>query len=284
MFDYMTSLKLGQYAKRWREIGMSTFSVVIPTFNRLRTIRRVLGALERQTMPLAEFEVLVIDDGSNDGTSEMLHAYRGPLRLRHFSTGLPTEEYGYLRALNVGLGHAQGRYVVFLDSDMEPAQNALENLLSAHQRWERQGINVLIRPWWVGRRPSLLLLITGRHFWAYHPARTLRRARETKFRDLHQRRDCLGPRDDVGAFMSVRLDLALAIDGFAEQVRAYGHDGEFQRRLVKIAGVRRVFEPSVFGIHGPLRGDLKATAYRWTEALRDRLAAGKRLGVTSSPR
>ena len=261
---------------------MSTFSIVIPTFNRRRTLRRVLRALERQTIPRGDFEVLVVDDSSTDGTPELLDAYCGPLRFRHFSTGLSAQEYGYLRALNIGLANAQGRYMVFLDSDMEPARDALEKLLAAHRRWEAQGVDVVIRPWWVGRRTPLYLLVLGRHFWNYRPEHTLRRARERKFRDLYRRRQSLEPGEAVGAFMSVRRDLALAVDGFAEQVKAYGLDGEFKRRLVRIAGVRIVFEPSVFAIHGPLRGDVRPTAYRWTKTLRDRMAAMERVGLKSS--
>lgn len=261
---------------------MTTFSIVIPTFNRIRTLQRVLRSLERQTIPLAEFEVLVVDDGSTDGTQEMLNAYSGLLRLRHFSTGVPAQEYGYLRALNIGLASAHGRYMVFLDSDMELARDALDRLVAAHRRWERQHVDVLIRPWWVGRRSLVHLLVSGRHFWNYNPERTLRRARERKFRDLYERRNSLKPGDAVGAFMSVRRDLALAVDGFAEQVRAYGLDGEFKRRLLKVAGVRIVFEPSVFAIHGPLRGDVSPIAYRWTKSLRDRMAATQRIGLSAS--
>jgi glycosyltransferase involved in cell wall biosynthesis len=261
---------------------MTTFSIVVPTFNRVRTLRRVLRSLERQTMPVVEFEVLVVDDGSTDGTQEMLNAYLGPLRLRHFSTGMPAQEYGYLRALNIGLASAHGRYMVFLDSDMEPARDALEQLGAAHRKWERQRVDVLIRPWWVGRRSLLHLVASGRHFWNYSPERTLRRARERKFRDLYERRDSLEPGEAVGAFMSVRRDLALAVDGFAEQVRAYGLDGEFKRRLIRFAGVRIVFEPSVFAIHGPLRGDVRPIAYRWTKKMRDQMAATPRIGLSVS--
>jgi hypothetical protein len=44
-------------------------------------------------------------------------------------------------------------------------------------------------------------------------------------------------------------------------------DGEFQRRLVSMVDTRGGLDPSVYGIHGPMRGDVTQKEYRWTRGL-----------------
>jgi glycosyltransferase involved in cell wall biosynthesis len=85
------------------------FSVIIPTYNRLALVRAALESVFRQTF--SDFEVIVIDDGSTDGTGEMLGEYAGRIRL------LREANAGPAAARNLGLAEAKGRYVAFLDSD-----------------------------------------------------------------------------------------------------------------------------------------------------------------------
>src|SRR5258708_26842790 len=56
-------------------------SVVIPTYRRCASVERVLGALARQSVSPAEYEVVVSIDGSEDGTRELLDRYRAPYAL-----------------------------------------------------------------------------------------------------------------------------------------------------------------------------------------------------------
>ena len=86
------------------------FSVVIPSYNRADLIGLTLDSVLAQTF--AEFEILVIDDGSTDHTAAVVRAYTDS-RLHY----LPkiNEERGAAR--NYGLARAQGEYVLFLDSD-----------------------------------------------------------------------------------------------------------------------------------------------------------------------
>jgi len=246
---------------------MPDLSIIIATYNRRRTVECILRALERQSLPGRQFEVLVVDDGSTDGTEDMLDAYDGPLDMHTFSTGLPAGEYGYQVALNIGIWHARSRYLVFLDSDMVPHRDALKNLLEAHESWEQRGENVLVRAWWVGRKNPLILYLRRSHLRNYTPAPAKRH--EKKFAEMYSRRENLDPNDAVSAFISVRKELAVAVNGFAEQARCWGMDDEFQRRLSSMANVVVVFEPSVYAIHGPVRGDVSQKEYRWTRSLLD---------------
>src|SRR6185503_13295826 len=74
-------------------------SVVIPTYNRRERLERVLKALERQDTKPSEFEVVVVDDGSTDGTSAWLSSQPMTYRLRSLSL----QNGGPARARNAGV-------------------------------------------------------------------------------------------------------------------------------------------------------------------------------------
>lgn len=88
---------------------MPFFSVVIPTYNRREMLREALGSIWSQTF--SDYEVIVVDDGSTDGTQESLISQNGPLRY------LPQSHRGPGAARNLGIREAQGEYLAFLDSD-----------------------------------------------------------------------------------------------------------------------------------------------------------------------
>jgi GT2 family glycosyltransferase len=104
---------------------VTTFSVVVPTYRRPDTLFRVLDALGEQISP-PDFEVVVVDDGSGDGTFERLGDYRGPYPLRCFSQG----NSGPARARNRGVQESRGSIVLFLGDDTVPESQ----LLSVHAR------------------------------------------------------------------------------------------------------------------------------------------------------
>jgi GT2 family glycosyltransferase len=84
------------------------FSVVIPTYNRLPLLQRTLASVDAQLH--RDFEILVVDDGSTDGTRDWL-ARQGALRV------LEQGNRGPGAARNLGAREARGDYVAFLDSD-----------------------------------------------------------------------------------------------------------------------------------------------------------------------
>lgn len=88
------------------------FSIVIPTYNRGALLRRAIVSCLGQSFP--DFELLVVDDGSTDGTEEMVAAI-GDTRVRY----IRQENSGAARARNAGAEASTGRYIAFLDSDDE---------------------------------------------------------------------------------------------------------------------------------------------------------------------
>jgi GT2 family glycosyltransferase len=85
------------------------FSVVVPTFNRKPLLVAALESIRAQTF--ADFEIIVVDDGSSDGTAEYLKSHKNGL------TVLTQRNLGPGAARNLGVERARGRYVAFLDSD-----------------------------------------------------------------------------------------------------------------------------------------------------------------------
>ncbi|MBD3243330.1 MAG: glycosyltransferase [Chitinivibrionales bacterium] len=84
-------------------------SVVIPTYNRRSYITEAIDSVLAQTYD--DYEVVVVDDGSTDGTREALEQYAHAIRYVY------QENAGCAAARNTGLEHARGRWIAFLDSD-----------------------------------------------------------------------------------------------------------------------------------------------------------------------
>lgn len=127
-------------------MGGLSVSVVIPTHDRRSLLPRALDSVRAQTS--APGEVVVVDDGSTDGTTEML--------LRDFPevTLLEQEQSGVSAARNRGIEHCTGEWIAFLDSDDEWYPHKLERqhaALGAHPEalichtdeiWMRRGTRV----------------------------------------------------------------------------------------------------------------------------------------------
>ncbi len=86
------------------------FSVVIPTYNRRDLLKKAVNSVLSQT--LNNLELIVIDDGSNDGTKDLMSRYRDERIIYDHQ-----ENKGVSSARNTGLERAKGPFIAFLDSD-----------------------------------------------------------------------------------------------------------------------------------------------------------------------
>ncbi len=102
-------------------------SIVIPTYNRIDFITRTLESIEGLDYPVSDFEVIIIDDGSTDGTMEYMEKYAKTTRLnfRYISQ----KNSGPATARNAGLKNAKGKFVAYTDSDCIVDKNWLRELL-----------------------------------------------------------------------------------------------------------------------------------------------------------
>jgi len=111
-------------------MGEPAVSVIIPTYNRRDELRQTLEALTAQEFPTAEFEVIVADDGSSDGSAEVAASFDGPLRL----TYAWQEDLGYRAAAarNFGARHATAPIFAFLDCGTLAGPGFVAGHLAAH--------------------------------------------------------------------------------------------------------------------------------------------------------
>ncbi|MEM2907214.1 MAG: glycosyltransferase family A protein, partial [Candidatus Odinarchaeota archaeon] len=108
-------------------------SVVVPTYNSERTIGVCLSSVRKQTYP--NIEVIIVDNYSEDKTGEI--AEKGGAKFFQ----LNAERVG---AKNFGLKKAGGKYVCFIDSDMELARKVIEECVSLMEN--NKGIGGIIIP------------------------------------------------------------------------------------------------------------------------------------------
>src|SRR5215813_12555730 len=99
-------------------MGQGTVSAVIPVYNNRPYVAAAVRSVLSQTRP--PDEVIVVDDGSTDGTAEALVPYRASIRYVY------QENRGEPAARNRGVREAQGEYVAFLDGDDLWHSNKLE--------------------------------------------------------------------------------------------------------------------------------------------------------------
>ena len=121
-------------------------SVIIPTFNRINLIVRAIESVLKQTYKV--FEIIVIDDGSTDGTYELIKKSYPKVFIYH------QKNKGVSAARNMGLTLARGTWIAFLDSDDEWISKKIECQINAlnqskeylichtNEIWIRNGIRV----------------------------------------------------------------------------------------------------------------------------------------------
>ncbi len=102
------------------------FSIIIPTYNRAPFIKETINSALQQHYN--SFEIIVVDDGSQDNTEEVVNAISSP-KIRYYKK--KNRERGAAR--NFGMKRAKGQYITFLDSDdryyPQYLENAYESLL-----------------------------------------------------------------------------------------------------------------------------------------------------------
>ncbi len=116
--------------KEWKKVRESQnqvieesldLSIIIPVYNSEKLLQGCLDSVMRQKTKF-RFEVIVVNDGSTDGSLEILKRYANVIRIDKKNEGVAV-------ARNVGLDCAKGKYVAFVDSDDQVAEDYVEKLL-----------------------------------------------------------------------------------------------------------------------------------------------------------
>jgi glycosyltransferase involved in cell wall biosynthesis len=115
-----------------------TVTVVVPTYARAQLLGRLVEALEKQTIPVDRFEVVIVDNASPDDTSTRLEqlAESSPLRIRH----LIEPKRGPAATRNAGWRLSRAPIVAFIDDDCVPEPGWLAAGVEAMSADERTGV------------------------------------------------------------------------------------------------------------------------------------------------
>jgi len=227
---------------------VAVMSVVICSHDGAGGVQRCLLALQHQTIH-RHLELIVVDDGSTDATSDVARA-GGAIVIRHDHTR------GVSAARNAGIRLASGPIVAFLDDDCEPDPTWAEKLLSAyeHERVLAVGGALSVRDPsgivmnYLARNnpldPQEVDLEFGGgipyRFWLYI-RRQWRPPWRTGLRKVHS---------FPSANMSVRQTALTTVGGFDERIRFGSEDEDLCRRLLRaFPGCCLIFEPDAEAVH-----------------------------------
>jgi len=211
-------------------------SVVVPAHNASATIEECLQALARQSLPRAEYEVIVVDDGSSDSTRATAARYGVEV--------LTQDHQGPATARNLGADEAQGEIILFTDADCVPASNWIETMLAPFRDDQIAGAKGVYRT----HQKALV-------------ARFVQLEYEDKY-DLMRKERYIDFIDTYSA--AYRKEVFNNNEGFDPAFpRASGEDVEFSYRLAE-RGYKMVFVPQAIVYHhhvDSLRDYLKRKFY-----------------------
>nr|MBC7245593.1 glycosyltransferase [Chloroflexota bacterium] len=195
-------------------------SVIIPAYNAQTTIARCLTALRQQTLPPEEYEIIVVDDASTDGTVEIAREHGAAVIVQ-------TVRSGPAAARNAGAAQAQGDVLLFIDADCEAAPDWCTEMLRPFADPTVCGVYGAYRT----RQTSLAARFAQAEF-------------EERYARLIQRQDI----DFIATHAAaIRRDVFLAQGGF--RLDMWGNeDVELAFRLSR-SGYRLVFAPHAIVYH-----------------------------------
>jgi glycosyltransferase involved in cell wall biosynthesis/peptidoglycan/xylan/chitin deacetylase (PgdA/CDA1 family)/SAM-dependent methyltransferase len=210
-------------------------SVIIPTHNRPASLLRLLHALQDGSFPASRFEVVVIADGCTDDTAVVVRTVPWPFSLQVLEQN-PGRGAGPAR--NLGVSHASGDLLVFVDDDIEP----LPTFLAEHHRTHAEaGVPaVAIGPALPVRTPdSNLDTIEAWAWWEDQLASIGRPGHRFRFTEI------------FSGDLSIPADLFRSVGGFDVSFPCR-EDFELGIRLIR-AGARVLFAAGAGGLHHELR-------------------------------
>ena len=197
------------------------FSVIIPAYNAEETLGACLEALDRQSTPKEDYEIIVVDDGSTDGTSKIAKEFN----VRYMFQA----NQGPATARNRGADTTRGDIILFTDSDCEPDHN-----------WLQEMTNPFSDPDVVGVKGAYKTKQTGLS------ARFAQAEFEDRY-DLLLRHSSIDMIDTYSA--AFRKNVFMDMGGFDEHFPvANNEDTDLSYRLAA-AGHKLVFNPKAFVYH-----------------------------------
>jgi GT2 family glycosyltransferase len=208
---------------------MALVSVILPTYNRLSRLKQVLAAFEQQRYPRDQFNIIVVSDGSTDGTDEYMRNIVSPLEIKFVSQ----KNAGPAAARNNGIANADSEYVLFIDDDVIPKSD----LIAEHMRQHAEQPDIVV----------LGPMLTPSDFrlspWVAWEQAML----EKQYKPMRKGEWKATPRQFYTGNTSLARKFLVTAGGFDERFRR-AEDVELAYRLERL-GVKFVFHPQAIGYH-----------------------------------
>lgn len=115
---------------------MSSLTVLMPVFNELETVETAIERTLAARMPVDERELIIVDDGSTDGTAEIL-AREWPAEVRVITHA---HNMGKGAAIQTGLSHATGEFTTVMDADLEYDPEEVADLIVPLSRGDSDAV------------------------------------------------------------------------------------------------------------------------------------------------
>ena len=196
-------------------------SIIIGTLNQKEILKKTLESLFKQTIPPDQYEIILVDSMSDDGTQEMVNSLKPSCSLRY----IRRENKGKVNARNFAIQQAQGNTIILTDADIVAEKNLIEEHLK-HQ--EKLG-NVALAGQTIRLRSAD---VTDTEL-------------PTRFKPLQK----IAWSYFLTGNLSIRKETIIKAGLFDENFKEYGwEDIELGYRLNKI-GVRLFFLPSALNHH-----------------------------------
>ena len=231
------------------EIKRPTVSIIIPVYNNLGGLVRLLGTCERLTWPRELLEIIIVNDGSTDRIVSFLADYSFDLPLKMITLEI---NRGRSVARNTGIDAATGEIILFIDSDMEVEPDLIEQHIRFYE--EDQCVGVM--------GEFFLPPFIQKNVWFRYLDSPVRGARK-----WHKQtgRNCPVPFQYIlTSNMSIRQKIAQSVGGFEADITSYGgEDSEFAYRIIQTTGGYFAYNPHAIAYHQ--HEPLKKTAIKLHE-------------------
>ncbi|MFB0544969.1 MAG: glycosyltransferase family 2 protein [Asgard group archaeon] len=198
-------------------------SVIVPVYNGEGVIASCLKSLLNQNYPKNKYEIIVVDDGSTDDTTEIVSRFKRVKLIKQKHKGPAT-------ARNLGVKKSRGQIVLFTDADCVPPKNWIKNMIEPFKDKKIVGVSGTYKTL---NKKSLVARFVGY--------------------EIEERHDTLKKRgniDFMGTFSAAyRKNIFSKFGGFDTSFpTASGEDPELSFRINK-AGFKMVFQPKSFVYH-----------------------------------
>ena len=197
-------------------------SVVIPSYNSEKTIEKCVKALLNQSYPKRMYEIIVVDDGSTDDTSNIASKFKRVKLIKQLHKGPAV-------ARNLGVKNSKGKIILFTDADCIPDKKWIKNMVKPFEDKKIIGVSGTYKTF---NKNSLIARFAGYEIEERH-----KKLEKQKYIDF------------IGTFSAAfRKNIFLRVKGFDEIfTTSSGEDPELSFRLEKIG--KMVFQPNAFVYH-----------------------------------